>query len=282
MSISVVRKTETMPVCSMLNVSELKIAEYAHTEADSTSYQRNIKNKAVVNIINDFDPDIMGVILVSHRDDAYYIIDGQHRVEALKRLGKPTIMCQVLTGLTYEEEAAKFEKLNTNRVGLTAVNKFNARIEKKDAVSLSIVGSLAKYGFHCPRKTATVDDNTICCVHQLENVYMKQGKRHFENTLRLLRVCWNGSKDSLQSCIVVGLSNFLYNHGKEFDEKVFVKAMKEVTPAEIKIQATMYRKSPIRAIRDDRQASGIVRVMEDLYNLKAKKKSVSSLKNDFI
>lgn len=279
--LNTIDNTIVMPICQILNLEDLRIAEYTHTSGEDTSYQRTVRNNKVNHIVGNFDADIIGIILVSHRDGAYYIIDGQHRVEALRRLGSKNVLCQVLTGLTYEEEAEKFEKLNTNRTALTPINKFNARIEAKDNTALSIISSLKKYGFDCPRKTNKSDDNLIGSVSSLEKIYNKNGVKHFESVLKLIRVCWNGDKRSLQASIILGLSNFLYNHSVEMNEQLFIKAMKSVMPDEILLQATVYRKSPIRAIRDDNNAGCVVRVMEDLYNSYAKRQKISLLSNDY-
>lgn len=78
------------------------------------SYQRELDQKRVKNIADKFNPELAGTIIVSRREDgSLYIIDGNHRVNAMKLIGKKYVMANILENLTIEEEAADFYKLNT-------------------------------------------------------------------------------------------------------------------------------------------------------------------------
>lgn len=46
--------------------------------------QRELNQARVDKLAANFDPEQIGTPTVNHRDGAYYIIDGQHRIEALK------------------------------------------------------------------------------------------------------------------------------------------------------------------------------------------------------
>ena len=50
----------------------------------------------------------------------------------LKKVGYKEVICQVLTGLTYEEECRRFNILNTGRTQLTANQVFHCRVEEKE------------------------------------------------------------------------------------------------------------------------------------------------------
>lgn len=100
-----VKSVNTKPVFYPVDINELYFADY----------QRGVNYRKVKRYYENYDADIYGIIIVSHRDGKYYVIDGQHRVEVAKRLGLKSIMCQILEGLTYEDEADKFYKLNTTR-----------------------------------------------------------------------------------------------------------------------------------------------------------------------
>lgn len=61
----------------------------------------NMKN--VSGIVRDFDPAKLGVLVVSHRPDGTYsILDGQHRLTALRKLGFAAANCIVLEGMTIQ------------------------------------------------------------------------------------------------------------------------------------------------------------------------------------
>ena len=62
-------------------------------------YQRILNMKNVAGIVKNFDPAKLGVLVVSHRTDGTYaVLDGQHRLTALRRLG--TLCTALALGLT--------------------------------------------------------------------------------------------------------------------------------------------------------------------------------------
>lgn len=50
-----------------------------------TTYQRSIDEKAVDRIVENFDPRLVNVVKVSHRDGKFYVFDGAHTLNALDR-----------------------------------------------------------------------------------------------------------------------------------------------------------------------------------------------------
>jgi hypothetical protein len=76
-----------------------------------TQYQRPINIAHVRKIANEFDERAFGVILVSERaDGSVYVIDGQHRLAAVKSMGRggSEIPCHVYRGLSVGDEALIF------------------------------------------------------------------------------------------------------------------------------------------------------------------------------
>lgn len=64
----------------------------------------------------------------SYRDGKFYIIDGQHRYYAAIAKGIEDLPCIVHTGLTKEDEARLFVRLNTSRKTLKPIDTFRANI----------------------------------------------------------------------------------------------------------------------------------------------------------
>ena len=78
--------------------------------------QRDLRPARVSRLAAVFDLEQMGAPTVSHRGDWYYLIDGQHRIAALKQwLGTwqdQQVQCWTYEGLTEAQEAEVFLKLN--------------------------------------------------------------------------------------------------------------------------------------------------------------------------
>ena len=90
-------------------------------------YQRVIT--ANVNIISkDWRNTLCDLLVVSYRENKFFIIDGQHRFYAAIANGIEDLPCIVHTGLTKEDEARLFVRLNTSRKTLKPIDTFRANI----------------------------------------------------------------------------------------------------------------------------------------------------------
>ena len=87
--------------------------------------QRDLNQARVDHLAASFDLEQIGVPTVSSREGSYWIIDGQHRMEALRSCGfhDEAVQCWVYEGLTSEMEAELFLKLN-NTLPVTSMPKF--------------------------------------------------------------------------------------------------------------------------------------------------------------
>ena len=59
-------------------------------------------------IIWDWDERLLDPVIVSFRDGKFYVIDGQHRIAAMRKMNNGSevmAVCKVYSGLTYEQEA---------------------------------------------------------------------------------------------------------------------------------------------------------------------------------
>lgn len=115
--------------------------------------QRGLKPSRVEQILSQLDLSALGEPVLSHRDNRYWIVDGQHRVQALRQFlgdGWETqmIVCKVFERMTEKDEAHLFRQLNTVlsssaydkfKIGLTAGYQEETKIAQiVEAVGLHI------------------------------------------------------------------------------------------------------------------------------------------------
>lgn len=128
---------------AVLNVSDIKIDE---------TYQRPLRDTHK-KIAANFDPNRLGTIIVSNRGTKekpdYYVIDGQHRLEAFKILEHDKIPALVITGLTFEEEAKIFVKQGENQARITGSDIYNAGKHFKGTYENRLFKICEKTGMHC-------------------------------------------------------------------------------------------------------------------------------------
>ena len=244
---------------------ELELKKIPLDKIKFAEYQREVKPSKINKIVKNFVPDIMGVGLVSFRGGEFWGIDAQHRIEALKKLGYTEILCQVLTGLTYEQECYRFVLLNTGRTQLTTNQVFHGRVEEKDKDAVALVEMFKKYRFEYNKNNGTKDDNFIGAVSKFVKMQKNFGMDRVEKVLRILRNAWYGDKNSLSSAIITGLSTFL-EENPTADEITLTKALEKVMPNILIAQANNYVKCDmLRPGRADSACYHIAKEISYLY-----------------
>ena len=234
-------------------------------------YQRQLKMSKVKKIIAHFFPDIVGIALVSFRGGEFWCMDAQHRVKALEEMGYTEIWCQVITGLSYEEECLRFNILNTGRTQLTANQVFHCRVEEKDKNAIDLVNLFAKYNYTYNKNASTKDDNVIGAVSKFVKMQNKYGNCMAEQVLRILRKSWFGDKDSLSSAIITGLSTFLSNHD-DVNEELLISVLSHISPKELEVSAANFMKfGVLRLGRGDGTCYHIAKQISELYDAELNK-----------
>ena len=95
-------------------------------------YQRPVKMAHVNKLIKQWNWLYFTPIIVSLRNDVYYVIDGQNRISALRKMsnGKNVdVPCFIYTGLTYEQEAEMYYMLDKTTGHLKLANSIRALLE---------------------------------------------------------------------------------------------------------------------------------------------------------
>lgn len=204
-------------------------------------YQRPVNMKTVMRILNDFDEDIIGVVIVSHRDGRYHIVDGQHRVEVLKRKGYSNCICQVFEDMTYEQEAEKFCKLNCGRKTLSIQDKFVASVESGNKMDRHILDIINNSGAKFKRDFNS-RNGYVSCVGTCREVYIKRGPIVLHETLSIIMKSWDGNHKTLSASMIRGLSMYLNKvmFIEGYNRDYIIDKLREVSPSYVFREATIY------------------------------------------
>lgn len=111
------------------------------------TYQRPAQSK-VKKIAQQWDDNKAGFLLVSYRetDARFAIIDGGNRFEAAKLIGKTNLACQILTGISIEQEALVFAAQNENRSTMRQRDMLKALVCAKDAEAIAFQNLVEEFG----------------------------------------------------------------------------------------------------------------------------------------
>lgn len=174
------------------------------------SYQRPTDDDRVAQIAANYDPDRVGVPVVSRRPDgSLYGLDGAHRIKANVACGRgdTPILCLVHDGLTYEEEAGWFVLLNGDRVAVDAVSKYRARVASKDPVATEISKIMKSFGLVVAYASGT---KAVSAIGAVESVHRKHG--NLPAVLSVLTRWAKVNEAALEGVLIKAVAAFLVQY----------------------------------------------------------------------
>ncbi len=151
----------------------------------SPKAQREFKENHAADFAADFDFEALGFPVISKRDGNYYIVDGQHRVAALKMIGwgDQQIQCEVYEGLDESAEAELFLRRDKRRA-IQAFDRFRIGVVAEREVETDIDRIVRAQGL---RVSDDYNPASIAAVGALVKVYRNGGGAVLGRALRLLR-----------------------------------------------------------------------------------------------
>ena len=184
---------------------------------------RPLDRNKVERIRDNFDPSLLGVIVVAEDGKGGYIpLDGQHRGAAARDLW-PDDDTQLIEAKVYKN--LKLDQMATMFVGLNDGNKphpvqiFLKRATGGDSAAVAITKILLERGL---RVEAPAKDGHIVAVSALERVYSGfdvNGARPdlLDKTLEVAVNAWGRTRDAVRSEILLGLGLVLARDGSLID-----------------------------------------------------------------
>ena len=201
------------------------------------AYQRPVKERVVDKLVREWDPRLLTTLVVSYRDGRYYLVDGQHRVCACrkKNSGKDVdMLCRVYYGLTYEEEAELYYKLDQAKGHLRLAHATKALLESGSNAEITEIKRLLEdVGFVWALDKPTGESFEIEATRTIINAYHLLGGASFSRMLMLIAKTWHGTPNSLKASIFSGMALFLKTYETELSDDTFIKRLSAVDPDEI-------------------------------------------------
>lgn len=182
--------------------------------------QRDMNPHWVNRLIATFDPDQLGVPTVNRRDNAWYLIDGQHRIEALRGMGwgDQQIECDAYYGLTEEEEAEKFLQLN-DRLAVAAFAKFKISVTAGRSEEAAIDEIVRDAGL---RISTDRYGGSIKAVSALRRVY-RYGPDVLARTLRILSAAYGDA--GFDAAVLSGIGLLCARYDTALNEEKAIAAL---------------------------------------------------------
>lgn len=166
----------------------------------------------VAQIAADFDLDKVGHPTVSRHGDHMQVLDGMHRVEALKQIGwgDQKIECWTHTGLNEAAEADLFLGLNTRRA-VTALDRYRAALTAGRPTETHIDAIVTDAGL-----SVAAGRGGIKAVGALRTVYDRHGPDILARALTIVRDAYGPA--GMEKAMITGIGQLVARYRTDLDD----------------------------------------------------------------
>lgn len=210
------KKIERRARLEWITINRMKVSPLA---------QRDLNPARVNRLITHFDLEQVGTPTVNERDGWYFLIDGQHRIEALRGLGHgdDQIECWTYLGLSESEEAEKFLTFN-DALSVNAFAKFKVGVVAGRQRECDIDRIVRDAGFRVA--LAARDRGAISAVGTLSRVHQQTGGDNLARTLDIIRESYGDL--GLSSAVIDGIALLLHRYGDQLDDVTVITRLTTV------------------------------------------------------
>ena len=185
--------------------------------------QRELRPARVSRLAAEFDVEQMGTPTVSYRGGWYYLIDGQHRIEALKVwLGvweDQQVQCWCYEGLTEADEAEVFLKLN-DTLAVRCFDRFKVAIQAGRTIEADIDRIVRALGL---RISASRGNGGISATGTLARVYARGGPKVLSRALRIIRDAYGDA--GLDGPVIDGIGLLCQRYDGQLPDQLAVERL---------------------------------------------------------
>lgn len=224
--------------------------------------------RRVNRMIAAFNPEAVGTLIASRRDDgSLVILDGAHRAAAMRGVGVTKARALIHSGLTRADEALMFVQLNTFKAP-SSISRFLARAVADDPVAVDISRMIGERGW---RIHSSNQDGDVTCPDSLERIYVdgagtkKQGAHPelLEWVLDVSKGAWGDEYSGTSSHILLGLAQFRGRFGTAIDTKRLVHALSFHRP-----ETLIARAKVLRDAQGGTLPAALGKILSGIYNNK--------------
>lgn len=236
-------------------------------------YQRDLNHKRVQGIVDNFDENLLDAILVSQRDDEFYVVDGAHRIAALEQLGQTHAVARVVTGLTYQQEAGLFAARNavSSRLTVSQPQRLRALLEAGDEGAWAFQDLLTDLDLHLEFEPGYADplkEGVVRAIATCRDIARHHGLDVLKETLENLRDGFMPDLGSFDARLVRGMALFVTRWRGAYDRRRMTAKLREQSPKLIINTANM-----IRHTEGVRSTPAIAKALTNAYNAHLKDRS---------
>lgn len=183
--------------------------------------QRELNQHRVDRMVSDFNLEQLGTPTVNERSGHFYVIDGQHRIEALKGIGwgDQQVQCWTYVGLSEAEEAEMFLRLN-DVLTVDAMAKFRVGVQAGRDLECDIDRVVRAQNLVVSRDAVP---GGIAAVGTLTRLYRRSDAAVLGRTLRIIRDAYGDP--GLEAAVIDGIGHLCGRFNGELSDTDAVKRL---------------------------------------------------------
>jgi hypothetical protein len=222
--------------------------------------QRQFRKAHGDKLAAELDLNKLGLPVLNHRDGVFWVLDGQHRLYALKQFGfsdNDVLPCEVYEQLSDAEMADIFLGRDDRRA-VSPYDKFHVSCTAGHRRELDIRRAVESNGLVVGQVR---EENTVSAVGALGKVYDKAGESVLGKTLRTLRKAYNGDPTAFDRAMIEGLGLTFHRYNGKINDGEMVEALGSNT-----VRSLLRRAEAQRERTGNQQAQCVASAIVDLYN----------------
>lgn len=226
-----------------------------------------IDQRRVNKMAENFDPDALGLLILSERPDGTLAcLDGMHRRAAALQAGwKKPVDARMFSGLTVAQEAGLFLLYNDKK-DPSAVSKFQARVLTGDEVAVDINDITRRLGWTV---RIAAEPGSLAAVDALERVYrtgagtLTDGAYPAvtERTLSTITEAWGHDAIAVQNPILQGVAQLYGRYGNAVDTPKLVREMQDTQP-----RVLVGRAKTLKDVQGGTVPAALAKILVSLHN----------------
>lgn len=185
---------------------------------------RPLNPARVDKLVKRWDDNLFAMPVVAELDGKLVIVDGQHRIQAMReqRVDDPRIQVFCHYDLSEAEAARLFVYLNEN-LPVRHFDKFEKLVFSGEPTANAINAKLLSNGLKLAQGQGK---GSIQCVTALQRAYgLDKLGEHLESALKVIIEAWGRDAANFQAGLVEGLAILIKNHGATLDRKRLVRVL---------------------------------------------------------
>jgi hypothetical protein len=206
-------------------------------------YQRRIRESYVRYLIEQFDEALFHVLYLNRRADGVLAcMDGQHRVETAIRLHlhKRRAPAFVTSGLSKQEEARVYLKINQNRLPASGPDAFRAKLEAGEADATEIAAVTDQRGLSLVEYHGELRAREIMAYGTL---YMLRKYGTLIDVLDTIIAAWPDEPTGFKALHMRGVDKLIRVSRHAIDLEHLAETMATEGPSKIEARALFYKSS---------------------------------------